>query len=235
MSWLRLQAVTLRNIIKAYYHNAKVEFTDKTLTESHFACWSTLDHVNYSAFQKIENLMGGRPQKIIETGTSAWGTESTRFWDSYVRSFGGELWSVDIREEPSRRLRFQKSAHTQLVVGDSVEFLNTSNAAEADVYFLDSWDVDWEDSLAASLHGKKEFDAILPALRVGDLVLIDDTPRDLTFLPHHVHKSAEEFQLQQRAMPGKGGLVVKEISNDPNFEILFHEYALLFKVVNLPK
>ena len=59
----------------------------------------------------------------VETGTSAWGTDSTRLWDNYVTHYGGSFHSVDIRSEPARRLKGQVGKRTRLVTSDSVNFL----------------------------------------------------------------------------------------------------------------
>ena len=80
-------------------------YTDPhALCHDHFRLRSSLTHVNYDSMCYVIEALGGRPQTILETGMSAWGTDSTRLFDSYVRSFGGHLWSVDIEPEHVRRL-----------------------------------------------------------------------------------------------------------------------------------
>ena len=230
MGKVRLNIITVRNIFKSFYYNTKIKFSKKTLAENHFAFWSSLEHVNYSAFKKIEELMGGKPQKIIETGTSAWGTESTRFWDSYIRKHGGELWSVDIREEPSQRLRHQTSNRTHLVVDDSIEFLNSHEVQGVTLVFLDSWDVDWTNPAPSAEHGYQEFLACKKNLNPGCLILIDDTPRTLDLIPNSDKSDAKEFLLQNEVLPGKGAFVSRDIDLYGKFKKIFHEYCVVFQM-----
>ena len=75
-------------------------------------------------FRLALRLLAGRPARIVETGTSAWGVDSTLLFDSYVRHFGGRFDSVDLRALPSDRLRPVVGPATHLHVGDSVEFLS---------------------------------------------------------------------------------------------------------------
>jgi hypothetical protein len=43
------------------------------------------------------HLLGQSPSVILETGMSAWGTNSSLLFDDYVCCFGGEFFTVDIR------------------------------------------------------------------------------------------------------------------------------------------
>jgi hypothetical protein len=79
------------------------------LIQNHFSTWSEPDHLNRQIFYLALSALAGAPARIIETGTSAWGTDSTRLWDSYIRKFGGSFTSVDIRPEASQRLKWQLS------------------------------------------------------------------------------------------------------------------------------
>jgi hypothetical protein len=200
----------------------------------HFRFWSHSNHQNVGAFLCALAELGGKPAVIVETGTSAWGTDSTRLWARYVQKYGGELWSVNLRREASERLRGQLKGNVHLVVGDSVEFLHGAKYPKADLYFLDSWDIDWSDPDPAAHHGYKEFQAIQNSLKIGDIVIIDDTPRDYSFLPNSIITYLEDGRLETDLMPGKGALVFQEIHNDPKYLILYHEYSLVVKVIQTP-
>ena len=204
------------------------------LVSRHFRFWSHPNHPNLGAFLCALEELGGKPAVIVETGTSAWGTDSTRLWASYVQRFGGELWSVDLRREASERLKGQLKGNVRFVVGDSVEFLNGANYPKADLYFLDSWDVDWSDPDPAAHHGYKEFQAIRNTLKIGDILIIDDTPRDYSFLPTSIVTNLEDKQIETELMPGKGARVFQEIQNDPKYKILHHEYSIVVKVIQRP-
>jgi hypothetical protein len=123
------------------------------LIANNFKYWPEESHVNRRAFAEVLLLAKEHPQIIIETGTSAWGTDSTRIWDSYVRRFGGKVYSVDIRVEASLRLASQISKNTHLVVQDSVDFLSENRHLVGDIYFLDSFDLGLSDPPPSALHG----------------------------------------------------------------------------------
>ena len=202
------------------------------LIQNHFSIWSETDHVNKEIFRVSLNILGGIPATIIETGTSAWGTDSTRLWDSYIRKFGGSFYSVDIRREASQRLKWQLSKKTQLIVNDSVDFLANQSNLPADFYFLDSWDLDLTDPLPSAQHGLNEYLAIEPYLEPGNLILIDDTPCALRIGdPQKLPPKSIKFIEKYNQLPGKGAFICSELSKKFEFETILHDYALLLRVV----
>lgn len=202
------------------------------LVQNHFSTWSETDHVNREIFSLALHALGGSPATIIETGTSAWGTDSTRLWDSYVRKFGGSLFSVDIRREASQRLKWQLSKKSQLFINDSVDFLANESNLPADLYFLDSWDLDLGDPLPSAQHGLNEYLAIEPYLEPGNLILIDDTPCALRLGDHqNLPAKAIEFIEKYNQLPGKGAFICRELTKKFHFEVILHDYALLLRVV----
>ena len=221
-------------VIKSRFYLLLPTNSIQGLVFRHFRFWSHSNHPNVGAFLCALEELGGKTAVIVETGTSAWGTDSTRLWARYVQKYGGELWSVDLRREASERLRCQLKGKVHLVVGDSVEFLHGANHPKADLYFLDSWDVDWSDPEPAARHGYREFQEIRNSLEIGDIVIIDDTPRDYSFLPTSIITSFEEVRLETDLMPGKGALVFQEVLKDPKYKNLYHEYSLVIKVIQTP-
>jgi hypothetical protein len=216
-----------RNIALAFWFNFR--FKNVSLVDAHFRYWSSPSHVNRRAFQVTMDKLGGYPANVIETGSSAWGTNSTRFWDSYIRSFGGSLVTVDIRPDASKRLLGQLSKNSKCIVSDSVSYLTGLDATETDLYFLDSWDVDWANPEGAANHGLAEFKAIRHSLKPGALVLIDDTPASLDYIGIEFHDFSRSYLRTYGVLPGKGALVLKMVQNSDDYEILLHEYALLFR------
>ena len=117
------------------------------LVDAHFRSFVAHDQqCTAPGFRLALRLLAGRPARIVETGTSAWGVDSTLLFDSYVRHFGGSFDSVDLRSLPSERLRPVVGPATRLHVGDSVGFLSgLAEAAEAgpvDLFYLDSYDLE---------------------------------------------------------------------------------------------
>ena len=205
----------------------------RALGHDHFRWRSRTDHVNYESLCDLLARMGGRPQTIIETGMSAWGTDSTRLFDSYVRSFGGRLWSVDIDRERVEGMRRRVSAATTLACDDSVAFLAhwvAEHAGEsADIVYLDSWDVDFAAPLPAAEHCLREVDALSPAMRSGTLLLIDDSPGSLADVPAAAQGSAPAIFAHYGAWPGKGMLVQAHLAERGILPVS-HGYQALYQL-----
>ena len=199
------------------------------LVQNHFLIWSELNHPNFEMFKVVITFFDQKPMRILETGSSAWGVDSTRFWAKYVQTFGGSLTTVDIRPNAKRSLWGQVSNQTKFVISDSVKFLKNQNS-EFDFYYLDSWDVDWNNPLPAARHGFEEFQSIRGNLKSGNLILIDDTPCREDYFSDAQLKIALDFQATHGVLPGKGSLVLREIQKDDKYSILNHEYSVLIAV-----
>lgn len=226
--------LTIKTNLIAIYNLSKhiwfiVKFKDVPISEAHFNFWSTPNHVNRRAIEATLREMGGQPKAIIETGTAAWGTNSTRLWDAYIRKYGGSLISIDIRPDASTRLAGQLSRLSKCVVSDSVEFLRNNRGLHADIYFLDSWDIDWANPHPSAVHGLAEFEALPNNLQPGTLILIDDTPSSLDYIPNGYNQTAEDYFKHHHVLPGKGAMVLKQILKTEEYQLLFHEYALLLR------
>jgi hypothetical protein len=174
---------------------------------------------------------------IIETGSSAWGVNSTMLFDNYVNSWGGFVFSTDIRSKPMLNLKDKVTNRTSMYCQDSIKFLENLNLNNLKKYkkliYLDSMDVDWAKPLDSMIHGLKEYLTILPKLKKGDLILIDDTPKNLQILKFvQGLKNSRHFKknIKLGIYGGKGSLIKDLISNSKNFKILLHKYQLLFQL-----
>jgi hypothetical protein len=209
-------------------------YTDpQALCHDHFRLRSSVQHVNYDSMCYVIEALGGHPQTILETGMSAWGTDSTRLWDSYVRSFGGHLWSVDIEPEHIRRLAPSVGPQTTLVCDDSVAFLSRWVSEHPDeragLVYLDSWDVDFTAPLPAAEHGLRELEAVTPALQPGTLLLIDDSPGGLEHVPEPARAEAQVLFAEFGVWPGKGMLVQQQLAERGIVPIM-HGYQALYRI-----
>jgi hypothetical protein len=232
----------LRNIVhrlrRIYFSSLgkfkKFKTTDE-LIEYHFKTWSNSDHQNRAGLSKALLLLNQQPAVIVETGTSAYGTDSSRLFNAYVQSFGGTFASVDIRVEAYRKLKKYMSKSTCFYVADSVDFLNDlerfTGLSHADLWYLDSWDVDWYNPLPSALHGKSEYDSILPRLRPNDLIVIDDTPSEISWIPKENHEEARQFLDMYGALPGKGALAHIELIASDNVRVVHHSYNAVYQVL----
>ena len=207
--------------------------TVEDLVEGHFGRWSQVDHQNRQGLFLALDSLSGRAATILETGTSAYGTDSSRLFDSYVRNFGGNFYTVDINSYPSRRLRFAKSSRAHFFVMDSVQFLGDFSKITgekfADLIYLDSWDVDWSNPFASAEHGRKELIAIKPFLRAGTIIVVDDTPVSMKWIPFSDQDVAAKFKIEFGVLPGKGAFH-KQALEGIEFTVIHHDYNLVICV-----
>lgn len=190
-------------------------------------------HLNYLTFKKLLNEMNGKKDlKILETGIASAGTNSTYLFNEYIRKYGGQLWSVDINRELVDIHKGNMCHGTTLVCDDSVHFLNEwvklNPNTQADVVYLDSWDLDWYNPCPAANHGLNEYLAILPALKQNSLLLIDDTPSSPYWLDTRgqLYNDMYVYYNNHHCLPGKGQYVIHE---KKNANILLHQYQILYK------
>lgn len=101
---------------------------------------------------------------------------STVLWDHFVRHHGGRLLSVDISPFAVSIAKQKTSDQTTVACCDSVRYLNQLAHADlqADLLYLDSFDVDFSDPHPSALHHLKELVAARPLLRDDSLVMVDD-------------------------------------------------------------
>jgi len=203
------------------------------LVREHFATRSLLSHGNFKSMQEAISALGGRPSWIVETGSSAWGPDSSRLFDSYVATFGGRFWSVDLRLEPMLKLRKYMSKSSSMSCDDSVRFLkrwvDKYSSHRVDLVYLDSFDLDISDPMPAAIHALKEFLAIAPALRDGSLLLVDDTPASGDWSPAPFRESAAEFQATHGIVPGKGMLIDLWLKGRPGVAKIGYLAQVLYK------
>jgi len=204
------------------------------LIDDHFHKYSDFGHPCRGTLTTALKKLGDKPASIVETGSSAWGTNSSLLFDSYVNSFGGSLSSVDIRAEPMFTLRSLCSNRSFFSCDDSVSFLKhfARQNLPPDLVYLDSWDVNWTDPLASSLHGFYEFLVVLPLLRKGALLLVDDTPAESSVMLKVQPDCIEDFERFTRTYgftPGKGALIKNFLVKNAIGKEVAHDYQLLWE------
>jgi Methyltransferase domain len=128
-----------------------------------------------------------RPVGIIETGCTRqpgnWGGDgnSTVLFDRYAKTHPGTVvHSVDIDPEATAKCRTVVSNLVTVHTADSVKFLQSiadrrpSDLPFIDLLYLDSYDLNIEDSLPSAMHHMKELIASAPFIRADTLVAVDD-------------------------------------------------------------
>ena len=130
---------------------------------------------------------------IIETGCArrdpaideSWGLDgcSTYLFDRYVRLHPGSLlYTIDIDEEATDRLRKVMFRPDNVLTGDSVATLREIVGGSiivptsVDLLYLDSFDFEAADPLPSAIHHHAELMVAMPMLRPDSLVVVDDSP-----------------------------------------------------------
>jgi len=209
----------------------------KDVIDTHFGSYADREHPCKTTLSRALHILGGKRAVIIETGSSAWGSNSSMLFDLYVSSFGGSFDSVDLRAEPSFTLSRKCSSRSRFWVGDSCDWISSLSdeiLESPDLVYLDSWDVNPVCPVDSAMHGLSEFIRLIPFLRAGSLVLIDDTPVDYdTARMVQGDRWASDWLESSKRFgfpPGKGSLVLRYIRGLSGFEVVEHKYQLLIRV-----
>jgi hypothetical protein len=156
---------------------------------------------------------------IIETGTlrtpGNWmDGQSARLFTEFVDLYGGSMRSVDIDSQACEAARSTLvSANFSVAHSDSVAWLGTlTDLDQVDLFYLDSYDVDWNDDTASADHHLKEFQTIEPYIRSGTVVAIDDNSR----------------WVNNNRRTGKGRRVVEYLYDQGHLPVL-DEYQIIFQ------
>ena len=174
-------------------------------------------------FDIIFRLMLSQKQSnfnIIETGTTRvygnWmdGQSSVLFTD-FVNRCGGQVRSVDLDPEACAAARNNiNSDQFSIAQSDSVSWLRQqTDLAQVDLFYLDSYDVDWTDDTASAEHHLKEFQIIEPQLKSGAVVVVDDNTR----------------WLNNNRRTGKGRAIVEYLELTRNKLPIYDEYQIIFQ------
>jgi hypothetical protein len=94
---------------------------------------------------------------------------------------------------------------------------------------LDSFDIDWQNSIASAEHGYAEYIAVQKFLKSGSILVIDDTPNNLDKIPVDAQLHAKEFFSEFGVFPGKGSFVHKELLKSGDAEILHHSWNVVYR------
>lgn len=123
---------------------------------------------------------------IIETGTlrnpGQWKDgQSARLFTEFVTEYGGRVRSVDI--DPTACTTAKQAldpTYFNVTCSDSVIWLQEQyDIEQVDLFYLDSWDVKWNDDILSARHHLLEFQAIQHKLKPGVMLAIDDNSRFL--------------------------------------------------------
>lgn len=166
------------------------------------------------------NQQGNGPFHIIETGTMRnpgnWKDGSSALlFTRCVDIHGGWVHSVDIDPDACVRSREAlKSRRFQVTCSDSVAWLTQHpDIEQVDLFYLDSYDVKWENDQPSAEHHLREFKAIAPRLKPGCLVAIDDNAR----------------RVSDNSRTGKGRLIV-EYLDALGHRPIYDAYQIIYRM-----
>lgn len=157
--------------------------------------------------------------EIVETGTlrrpDQWKDgQSARLFTEFVDAYGGRVRSVDIDPEACKiSIANVVSDNFHVYCKDSVEWLGQLGDLESvDLFYLDSWDVKWQNDRPSAAHHLAEFKAIEHKLKPGCIVAIDDNSRFLA----------------DNQRTGKGRMIVEYLETKNRHPIYDH-YQIIYQ------
>jgi hypothetical protein len=156
---------------------------------------------------------------IIETGTlrtpNNWTDgQSAALFTRFVEQHGGQMRSVDIDFRAcDTAQKFIASEQFAVTCSDSVAWLEQqTDLDQVDLFYLDSYDVDWHNDTDSANHHLKEFLAIESFIRPGTVVALDDNSR----------------WTASNQRTGKGRAVVEYLETQGQLPI-YDEYQIIFQ------
>ena len=147
---------------------------------------------------------------------------STLIFDEFVNYHDGSVISIDINKDSCEYANGITSDKTQVIESDSIKFLWENDLSGTCLFYLDSYDVDFENPILANFHHMKELVCISKYLR-NCIVVVDDCKfshsyccaRSGTDLPAEVY--------------GKG-LMVKLFMENIEAKLLHDGYQQVWKI-----
>jgi hypothetical protein len=156
--------------------------------------------------------------QIIETGTVRnpmnWKDGNSGFlFAEFVKEYGGFVRSVDIDQNAVNTANnFVNKEFYKSFCSDSVSWLSSlTDLNSVDLFYLDSWDVEWWDDDPSAQHHLKEFKSIEPYLNRPCIVAIDDNSFKIT-----------------GTRTGKGRAIYDYLK-DKNIFPIYDEYQIIYK------
>ena len=187
-------------------------------------------------FEYLDKQQG--PINIVETGclrikdNFQGDGQSTLLFDKYTlnRENGSKVYTVDINPNATKVCKSVVSENVEVHTGDSVKYLvelmdklNRENK-KVSLFYLDSFDVDWQSSDRSAAHHLKELTAIINYISEETMVVVDDAP---IFVPMKIENNKYHPITEKpapRAFVGGKGYLVNEFANTCGAKVYFSNY-----------
>jgi hypothetical protein len=171
-------------------------------------------------FERLEALPKRR-FSLLETGSTRtignWegDGQSTILFDAFLNFHEGLLFSIDLNPEATVTSRKHTSPKTHCICSDSVRFINDlsrlmRSTLEFDLFYLDSFDVDFNNPMPSAFHHVKELMSV-GKLAEGTIIAIDDNVE------------------REGKLIGKGGLV-EEYFSEIGVAPIYRGYQFVWQV-----
>ena len=176
MTWLKHYRDTYYDLL-----NPRVSGAKRGLTEGLYQraagfnlVFAHLESLNQSEYHIIETGTLRNPGNWKDGQSARLFTEFVDYHDGTVRSVDIDSTAVEVAQNFITSKRFKSTCE------DSVLYLSTQlDLDRVDLFYLDSYDVKWNDDHASAQHHLQEFQTIEPHLKPGAMVVIDDNSRFL--------------------------------------------------------
>lgn len=187
-------------------------------------------------FEYLDNIEGSI--NIVETGCLRikdnydGDGQSTLLFDKYTqnRDQNSKVYTVDINPNATNTCKSIVSSNVEVNTGDSIQFLIKlmdefkKNKKQVSLFYLDSYDVDWQSSDRSAAHHLKELTAIINHISEKTLVVVDDAP---ILMPMKIENN-RYIPIPNRPAPGPfiggKGYLVNEFANAYGAKIYFSDY-----------
>ena len=214
--------------------DALIETHFNQINQPNHECKKSLS-LALNEIDKNENVI------IIETGSSAWGTNSSLLFDKFIQyknlnnPDSSKFYTCDIRLNPMLNLYKKVSSNTTLICNDSIKYLtklsrelNLKNSSF--LIYLDSYDLDYKNPNPSGLHGFQEFLSVIPFLKKGTVIIIDDSPLDIENCPKESRNFCIDHFDNFGLIPGKGMFIDPIFLKFKNLKKIFHKYQIIYIV-----
>ncbi len=187
-------------------------------------------------FEYLDKLTG--QINIVETGclrikdNFAGDGQSTLLFDKYTQSKenNSKVYTVDIDPNATKICKSIVSKNVEINTGDSVKYLNSlmerlkKENKKISLFYLDSFDVDWQSPHRSAAHHLKELTTIISYISNDTMIVVDDAPIMLPMkFENNKYQAITEIPAPRPYIGGKGYLI-NEYANTCGAKVYFSNY-----------